>query len=63
MPMAAVLLDRMGAEAIWWSFPATSFIAVVLAMSYYKWGGWRTIRMITPQAAVAAAAAASAEVG
>jgi putative MATE family efflux protein len=63
-PLALVLMDRLHADAIWWSFPASSFLAVVLAMAYYKWGKWRTIRMITPQTAVAqAAAAASAEIG
>jgi hypothetical protein len=35
-----------------------------MAIGYYKWGKWRTFRMITPQAAAAqAAAAASAEAG
>jgi Na+-driven multidrug efflux pump len=63
-PLALALMDKLHADAIWWSFPASSFLAVVLAMAYYKWGKWRTLRMITPQAAVAqAAAAASAEIG
>jgi Na+-driven multidrug efflux pump len=63
-PMAMALLDRLHADAIWWSFPASSFIAVAMAIGYYKWGKWRTLRMITPQAAAAArAAAASAEIG
>jgi putative MATE family efflux protein len=59
-PMALALLGRLHADAIWWSFPASSFLAVVLAMAYYKWGKWRTLRMITPQAAVAQAAADAA---
>ncbi|HEY6455303.1 MAG TPA: MATE family efflux transporter [Steroidobacteraceae bacterium] len=59
-PMALTLLGRLHADAIWWSFPASSFLAVVLAMVYYKWGKWRTLRMITPQAAVAQAAAEAA---
>jgi Na+-driven multidrug efflux pump len=58
--MALALLGRLHADAIWWSFPASSFLAVVLAMAYYKWGKWRTLRMITPQAAVAQAAADAA---
>jgi len=62
-PLALALMDRLQADAIWWSFPASSFIAVAMAMGYYKWGKWRTIRMISPQAAAAQAAAASAEVG
>ena len=60
--MALTLLGRLKADAIWWSFPASSFLAVVLAMAYYKWGKWRTMRMITPQTA-AAQAATSAEAG
>ncbi|HEX3837864.1 MAG TPA: MATE family efflux transporter [Steroidobacteraceae bacterium] len=59
-PMALTLLGRLHADAIWWSFPASSFLAVVLAMAYYKWGKWRTLRMITPQAAAAQAAADAA---
>jgi hypothetical protein len=35
-----------------------------MAAGYYRWGKWRTLRMITPQAAAAqAAAAASVEAG
>jgi putative MATE family efflux protein len=64
LPFAWALLDRLHADAIWWSFPASSSIGLLMAIGYYKWGKWRTMRMITPQAAVAqAAAAASAEVG
>ena len=59
-PMALALIGRLHADAIWWSFPASSFLAVVLAMAYYRWGNWRTLRMITPQAAVAQAAADAA---
>jgi putative MATE family efflux protein len=62
-PMALILLERMGADAIWWSFPAASFVAVVMAIAYYRWGKWRTIRMMSPQAAAAAAAAAAPEPG
>jgi putative MATE family efflux protein len=64
-PLAMLLLDRLHADAIWWSFPASSFLAVLMAIAYYKWGKWRTLRMITPQVAdaQAAAAAAASEVG
>jgi Na+-driven multidrug efflux pump len=62
-PLALALMDRLHADAIWWSFPASSFVAILMAMAYYKWGKWRTIRMITPQAAAAQAAAVSAEAG
>lgn len=44
-PVALGLLDELHADAIWWSFPVSSIVAVVLAGAYYKWGGWRTLRM------------------
>ena len=62
-PMALALLDRLQADAIWWSFPASSFLAVVMAMAYYRWGKWRTLRLMTPQMAATQAAAASVEAG
>jgi putative MATE family efflux protein len=45
-PLALSLLDRWKADAIWWSFPISSLIAVLLAMAYYKFGGWREARMM-----------------
>ena len=45
-PLAYFLLDRWQADAIWWSFPFSSAIAMVLAVTYYKYGGWRRARMI-----------------
>ncbi|MGC1458223.1 MAG: MATE family efflux transporter [Steroidobacteraceae bacterium] len=63
-PLALTFLDRLHADAIWWSFPTSSFVAILMATAYYKWGKWRTYRMISPQvAAKQAAAAASAEAG
>ncbi len=61
-PMAWLFLDRWHADAIWWSFPASSGLAVILAFVYYNFGRWREAKMITPQAR-AAAAAASTELG
>ncbi len=63
VPLAWALREHLHADGIWWSFPASSFLAVLLAMAYYKWGKWRSIRMITPQAVVAKAAAVSVEAG
>jgi Na+-driven multidrug efflux pump len=63
VPLAWALLDRLHVDAIWWSFPISSFVAILMAMAYYKWGGWRSIRLITPQSVAAQAAAAAAEVG
>ncbi len=68
-PVAAMLEGRYGADAIWWSFPVSSALSAVLAVIYYKFGGWRAARMMAgigggPGGAAAKAvstAAASAE--
>jgi Na+-driven multidrug efflux pump len=44
-PLAEMLLDRWQADAIWWSFPISSALDVVLAGLYYKYGGWRRARL------------------
>src|SRR5436190_129359 len=35
----------LGADAIWTSFPVTSFINLALALGYYLHGGWKKARM------------------
>ncbi|MGH8138613.1 MAG: MATE family efflux transporter [Steroidobacteraceae bacterium] len=45
VPLAELFLDRLHADAIWWSFPVSSALAAVLAVLYYKYGGWRSARM------------------
>jgi Na+-driven multidrug efflux pump len=35
----------LGADAIWSSFPVTSFINLVLAVGFYVHGGWKKARM------------------
>ena len=45
-PAAAILEAKYDADAIWWSFPVSSLLAAVLAVIYYKWGGWRSARML-----------------
>jgi len=37
---AEILLDRWQADAIWWSFPTSSALAVVFIVLYYKYGEW-----------------------
>jgi putative MATE family efflux protein len=44
-PVAEMLISRYQIDAIWWSFPTSSALAAVLAVLYYKYGGWRTARM------------------
>ncbi len=56
-PLALSLMDRWQADAIWWSFPISSFVAVVLAAAYFKFGGWREVRLMTSEAAGAPGAA------
>jgi len=46
-PVAAMLEGRYGADAIWWSFPVSSALSAVLAVIYYKFGGWRAARMLS----------------
>jgi putative MATE family efflux protein len=46
-PAAALLESRYGADAVWWSFPVSSLLAAVLAVIYYKFGGWRSVRMLS----------------
>jgi Na+-driven multidrug efflux pump len=46
-PFALALQERFGADAIWWSFPLGSLISMLLAIAYYRYGGWRKARMLT----------------
>jgi putative MATE family efflux protein len=57
-PLAYAFLDSWGSDAIWWSYPISGVIAVVLSIAYYKWGSWRTLRMGSgiPPAAMPASA-------
>jgi putative MATE family efflux protein len=45
VPFANLLLPRLGADAIWWSFPLASLVAATLAIAYYRFGGWRHARL------------------
>ena len=46
VPFAWLLRDHYGADAVWWSFPLGSVVAVVLAAAYYRWGDWRHASML-----------------
>jgi putative MATE family efflux protein len=43
--LAKGLLDSWGTDAIWWSFPLSSTLELVLAAAYIKYGSWRCTRM------------------
>jgi Na+-driven multidrug efflux pump len=44
-PLAEMLIGRYQIDAVWWSFPVSSALSAVLAILYYKYGGWRSARM------------------
>ena len=46
-PFALLLMPHYGSDAIWWSFPLGSLLAMAMAIGYYRWGGWRRARMLT----------------
>ncbi|TZF91341.1 MATE family efflux transporter [Cognatilysobacter lacus] len=48
VPFASLLQPRMGADAIWWSFPASAIVAMLGSVAYYVFGGWRKSRMLRP---------------
>ena len=56
IPFAYFFLGSMQADAIWWSFPLGSLISLVLSVAYYRFGGWKSARMLAPAPAAAAAA-------
>ena len=45
IPLAEAFTEHWGASSIWWSFPLSSAFAALLAVLYYKYGGWRSARM------------------
>ena len=53
VPFAFSVLDRWQADAIWWSFPLSSVISMLMAVAYYRFGGWRKARMGAANARVA----------
>jgi Na+-driven multidrug efflux pump len=55
IPFAKLLQPAFGADAIWWSFPASALCAMLMSLAYYRWGGWRSSRMLPGDAADAVA--------
>lgn len=45
LPFAMLLRPWLGQDAIWWSFPMGTVAASVLGLLYYRFGGWRRVRM------------------
>ncbi|WP_133477438.1 MATE family efflux transporter [Cognatilysobacter segetis] len=46
VPFASLLQARIGADAIWWSFPVSAVVAMLGSAAYYMLGGWRKARML-----------------
>jgi putative MATE family efflux protein len=38
-------LPTLGANALWWAFPAGSVASVILTALYFQYGGWRKLKM------------------
>jgi Na+-driven multidrug efflux pump len=55
IPLAYALQPYWGANAIWISFPVGALVTLSIAVGYYRWGGWRTARLlpVTPHGEVA----------
>ncbi|WP_295958496.1 MATE family efflux transporter, partial [uncultured Xanthomonas sp.] len=48
VPFAELLQPQLGVDAVWWSFPTSATCAMLLSLAYYRWGNWRTARMLAP---------------
>jgi MATE family, multidrug efflux pump len=46
IPFAVLLLERWKADAIWWSFPIAAAASALFMWLYYRYGGWRSARML-----------------
>ena len=44
--LATAFEPTIGADAIWWSFPAGSFASMLMTIGYYRFGGWRKLTLI-----------------
>jgi putative MATE family efflux protein len=53
VPFAYSMLKFWQADAIWWSFPIASLTSLIMASGYYRFGGWRKIRLRVAEAQVA----------
>lgn len=48
---AYLLYDDYSQDALWWSFPVGSIISLVLALAYYRFGNWRSLKLINDRPA------------
>ena len=45
---ALAALPHLGADALWWSFPLGSAANLLIAIGYYRQGGWRRGALTVP---------------
>ncbi|HUO13152.1 MAG TPA: MATE family efflux transporter, partial [Caulobacteraceae bacterium] len=57
VPFAFFMIPHFGMDAIWWSFPLGTITSSLLTALYYKYGGWRKVRMLEQHAPPAPEAA------
>ena len=53
VPVAKLLQPWLGVDAIWWSFPISAVCAMLMSMTYYRWGRWREARVLDDEDIVA----------
>jgi putative MATE family efflux protein len=46
IPFAMLLIPQWGPDAIWWSYPLGTIVSAGLTTLYYRFGGWRKLRML-----------------
>jgi putative MATE family efflux protein len=46
IPFAYFMIPHFGSDAIWWSFPLGIITSSTLTALYFKFGGWRKVRML-----------------
>lgn len=54
IPIALMLEPALGADAVWWSSPVSMIVAAAMSVLYYRFGGWRSARMIADRKSAAA---------
>jgi putative MATE family efflux protein len=62
IPFASITMEYWQADAIWYSFPLGSLVAMILSIAYYRYGPWQSAHMLEPQK-VAPAGASDATLG
>jgi putative MATE family efflux protein len=46
IPFAYFMIPHFGKDAIWWSFPLGTLTSSALTALYFRYGGWRKVRML-----------------